>query len=133
MTFLVLLVEEDGGGLMGEVVGKITKKVKAMVAAEAKKLADETDQKLTDVLNSDEMAGLLSDVTAEVLGAVVDAVFALFDDLFADDLFDPIPVELVIKKPAIWNDGATQGAVQTFHAYGHGGHWKFKVRWRKVD
>lgn len=133
VTFLVLLVEEDGGGMIQKVVGQLTSKVKAMVKDEAAKLADETDQKLKDVLNSDEMAGILSDVTAEVLGAVVDTIFALFDQLFEDDLFDPIPVELVVKHPAIWSNGATEGAVHTYNAYGHGGHWKFKVRWRKVD
>lgn len=57
----------------------------------------------------------------------------LADARAEDDLFVPIRIPFKVKSPEIWANGATHGTTKDYAVKGHGGHWKFKVRWAKAN
>jgi hypothetical protein len=132
-AFILSVAEEDWEGTHQDAIEAITDLVKKKVKKELDGFAEDAGKALADLMKSDEFGAILGDVTGNVFDAVIDAVFGWLADFFEDDLFVPIRIPFNVKKPEVWANGATHGADKNYTLKGHGGHYKFKVRWAKVN
>ncbi len=132
-AFILCLAEEDWGGTHQDAIEAMTDLVKSKLKDEVKGIAEDLGKTVADLLKSEEFAEIMGDITGSVIGAVIDAVFGWLSDFFEDDLFVPIRIPFKVTKPEVWSNGATFGATKNYSVKGHGGHWKFKVRWAKAN
>lgn len=116
-----------------EAIKDLLIKLEEWAKDELNKAAQELGMTLAGLIGSPVLGPVLGAIIGEIADFIVHEVFDWIADFFEDDLFFPSVIPFKVTTPAIWPNGATHGPNHAYWVTGHGGHYKFKVRWAKVN